>query len=81
MMSLAIWGMPGMNSFAKSLSANLNIKLNTRVISLGKENKWVLEDAEGNIHEGFDWVISTAPSPQTVALFPKLSLLKGYWKH
>ncbi|MFL2529112.1 MAG: NAD(P)/FAD-dependent oxidoreductase [Candidatus Azotimanducaceae bacterium] len=64
-------GMPGMNSFAKALSKQLNIKLNTRVTSLEKDNKWVLKDAEGCIHEGFDWVISTAPSPQTSALLPK----------
>ena len=64
-------GMPGMNSFAKALSKQLNIKLNTRVTSLEKDDKWVLKDGEGCIHEGFDWVISTAPSPQTSALFPR----------
>ncbi len=63
-------GMPGMNSFAKALSKQLNIKFNTKITSLEKYNKWRLKDAEGGIHEGFDWVVSTAPSPQTSALFP-----------
>ena len=63
-------GIPGMNSFAKALSKQLNIKVNTRIASLEKYNKWSLKDAEGGIHEGFDWVVSTAPSPQTSALFP-----------
>ena len=64
-------GSPAMNSFAKSLSLDLNITLNTRVVSLGKEEKWSLKDAEGHTYGGFDWVISTAPSPQTATLFPK----------
>ncbi len=64
-------GSPAMNSFAKSLSSDLNITLNTRIVSLDKEDKWSLEDAEGHTYEGFDWVVSTAPSPQTAILFPK----------
>ena len=67
-------GMPGMNSFAKALSNQLSIKLNTRITSLEKYNKWRLKDEEGSVHDGFDWVVSTAPSPQTSALFPDFFL-------
>ena len=64
-------GSPAMNSFAKALSLDLDITLNTRIVSLDKKKKWSLKDAEGHTYEGFDWVVSTAPSPQTAILFPK----------
>lgn len=64
-------GTPNMNSICKYLAEGLNVKLNTRIISIKKDDKWSLTDENENEYHYFDWVISTAPSPQTTALFSK----------
>lgn len=66
-------GTPNMNSICKYLSDGLNVKLNTRIISVKRDAKWNLTDENGNEYNDFDWVISSAPSPQTIELFPKKS--------
>lgn len=64
-------GSPNMNSICKYLSEGLNIRLNTKIISMKKGQKWTVFDEHGNEYNDFDWVISTAPSPQTMQIFPK----------
>jgi predicted NAD/FAD-dependent oxidoreductase len=64
-------GVSSMNKIVKQLSAGLNIRLNTKITSLKHEKKWQLFDEGGNLYEGFDWIISTAPSPQAAQLFPE----------
>jgi renalase len=64
-------GVPGMNAFAKHLAINLNVNINTKIVSLKKDTKWNLYDDKGNVFDNFDWVISTAPSPQTKDILPK----------
>ena len=64
-------GVPTMNTMAKHLAVNLNINFNTKIICLTKEIKWQLKSENSKYFEDFDWVISTAPAPQTVALLPQ----------
>ena len=65
-------GVPGMNQIAKHLAQGLEIHLSTKVISIEQENGlWQLCDDTSQIYKGYDWLISTAPCPQTVEIFPK----------
>jgi len=64
-------GVPGMNQVAKFLSRGLNIHINKRIVSLKHQGKWQLTDEQGQQYADFDWVICTAPSPQTVELLPE----------
>lgn len=63
---------PTMNSLCKVLKGDLTVHLNTQLAPLTPKTAdgWALFD----IHQAplgvFDWVISTAPAPQTRALFP-----------
>jgi renalase len=74
-------GAPAMNAIAKYLSQGLNVQLDTRVRSFKKNpieknvikkshGKWHLEDDQGNKLGEYDWVISTVPAEQAVALLP-----------
>lgn len=64
-------GVPGMNKVAKYLAESLNIHINTNIISLDYQERWQLTDAQGESYGEFDWIISTAPSPQSVDLMPE----------
>ena len=66
-------GTPGMNSIAKYLSKELNIKLNTKVNRIVKNttSDWTLFDDNSNSLGKFDWVISTAPPIQSAKILPK----------
>ncbi|WP_107852741.1 NAD(P)/FAD-dependent oxidoreductase [Oceanimonas marisflavi] len=62
---------PGMNGLLKAMSPGLNITLQTRVETLEQQNgQWRLFDDQGKCLGEFDWVISSAPLPQTEALLP-----------
>lgn len=64
---------PGMNYLCKKLAEHLTIKLNCDIAPLGEKTKqgWELFDKNGNNLGCYDWVISTAPAPQTTLLFDK----------
>mgnify|MGYP005627738243 FL=1 len=64
-------GVPGMNKIAKHLAEGLNVHINTRIVSLKRGNTWQLTDESGQLYSDFDWVISTAPSPQAAEFLPK----------
>lgn len=64
-------GITGMNKIAKYLSAGIDVKLNTRITSIEHSIKWHLTDETGNTYGDFDWIISTAPSPQSCDILPK----------
>ena len=72
-------GVPRMNEIAKFLSRDLNIEPCTAVTAIRNEGgRWTLIDAANNAFEGFDWVVLTAPAPQTgllVADNPELKTL------
>ncbi len=62
---------PKMNSLCKYLSNDLDVRLGVHIENISKTNEgWSLEDKEGNHYGPFDWVISSAPAPQTASLFP-----------
>ncbi|MDF1683245.1 MAG: FAD-dependent oxidoreductase [Legionellaceae bacterium] len=64
-------GVPGMNQVGKFLAQGLNIHINTRIVSLNHQGTWQLTDQKNQQYSGFDWVICTAPSPQSSELLPK----------
>tara|TARA_B110000459_G_C16623299_1_gene503214 strand:+ start:1014 stop:2000 length:987 start_codon:yes stop_codon:yes gene_type:complete len=64
-------GVPGMNHAAKFLAQGLNVHINTKISSLKNEGTWKLIDDKNQQYSGFDWVICTAPAPQSSALFPE----------
>jgi len=64
-------GVPGMNQVGKFLAKELNIHMNTRIVSLNHQGAWQLIDEQGQQYSGFDWVICTAPSPQAAELLPE----------
>ena len=62
---------PGMNAICKTLAQHLDVECGVHIKSLEKRRDgWRLNDAGGETHGTFDWVISTAPAAQTSALFP-----------
>ena len=57
---------PRMNAFAKSIATDLNIRLSTKITKLVRDkHQWFLYDELGQHFGPYDWVISTAPLPQT----------------
>lgn len=62
---------PGMTGLAKAMAVDLNVQRAVQVDRLARSrDQWSLTDAEGADLGHFNWVISTAPSPQTACLMP-----------
>lgn len=62
---------PSMNSLLKAMASDLNILLSTRVEQVVTNDKgWQLFDEQQQLLGEFDWVISSAPLPQTQGLLP-----------
>ena len=62
---------PGMNSLLKALGQDFNIQLSTRVEKLvAVAERWQLFDDQDQLLGEFDWVVSSAPLPQTQELLP-----------
>jgi len=61
---------PRMNSFAKALATDLDIQLETSITKLCAlpDGQWQLHTPDGELPQAFDWVISTAPVTQSIAL-------------
>lgn len=69
-------GSPRMNSIGKSLARDLNIQLSSAVTRLDHDGAgWQLGGASGSTLGRFDWVVLTAPAPQTANLAPRHSAL------
>ncbi len=63
---------PGMNAMCKSLASGLDIRLTTHIEQIIKTgDQWTLRDSNAQTHGPFDWIVSTAPAPQTAALLPE----------
>ncbi|MGO1246539.1 MAG: NAD(P)/FAD-dependent oxidoreductase [Oceanisphaera sp.] len=66
---------PGMNFLLKAMSDGLNIQLSTRVETVTRaHDQWQLYDENNQLLGEYDWVVSSAPLPQTQALLPKALL-------
>lgn len=66
-------GAPAMNSFLESLSGNVNIIFGTKVEGMKPNGEfWKLYDGEQKSLGCYDWVISTAPAPQTNKILPRI---------
>ncbi|MDC0182922.1 FAD-dependent oxidoreductase [Nitrosomonadales bacterium] len=67
-------GAPGMRNILKHLSDDLNIKLNTEIHNITKNNNdcWNLFNTNGENLGDYDWVISTAPAPQSASILPQI---------
>lgn len=69
-------GAPRMNSIGKALSADLNIAFETAITAIRRSSDgWTLSDRTGTRSGPFDWIVVTAPAPQTAVLadaFPDL---------
>ncbi len=66
-----IWvGVPGMNGLCKHLSRNLDMRTEHEIARLNEPGR--LHDKTGRDLGAFDWVISTAPAPQTINLLGAL---------
>ena len=63
-------GTPGMTSLPKWMARDCDITFNARVASIsGTPGNWTMTTNAGE--EGpFDWVVATAPAPQSAALLP-----------
>lgn len=61
---------PGMTSLAKLMARKLDVQCDQRIEALeGQPGAWFLITPQARFGP-FDWVISTAPAPQTLALLP-----------
>ena len=62
-------GVPGMTAIAHHLAADLPLRLETRIVKMGRaRDRWELTDAAGQTHGHFNHVIVSLPAPQTVEL-------------
>lgn len=67
-------GAPNMNSLCKKLAEGLDTRVGVEIAPLARKEPggWGLCDKAGNALGEYDWVISTAPPAQTIALFPDM---------
>ena len=63
-------GVPTMSAIVKRIAKNISVMTDTRVTSLERQARWLLRDDQGGMHGDFDWVLCTAPAPQTSELMP-----------
>lgn len=65
-------GVPGMNRVGRFLAEGLHAHYKTRVTEIGNNSdRWHLITEDEETHEGFDWVLSSAPAEQSHALLPE----------
>lgn len=64
-------GWPQMNSWMKAVAEGLCVRTETQIEEIsGNAAAWHLSDADEQKHGPYDWVISTAPAPQSGRLLP-----------
>lgn len=63
---------PRMNNLVKAIATPLPVHRSTHIQHLEKTPQgWMIHDLDNYRYGPFDWVISTAPAPQSFALMPK----------
>ncbi len=66
-------GSPAMTALPKALSYQLDIHKSVEIIKIkGQAHQWYLYDQLGSEYGPFDWVISTAPAPQSAKIIPDI---------
>ncbi|MBU1305580.1 MAG: FAD-dependent oxidoreductase [Alphaproteobacteria bacterium] len=72
-------GVPNMNSVAKALAVDLDLRPGIEIAPLADRTPggWHLTDLQGNDHGMFEWVVSTTTAHQTMALFAKGAPTEG----
>ena len=64
-------GTPSMNMVGKYMAREFPVSLNTEIQSVFRdEDTWFLKTKSDETVGPFDWVVSTAPAPQTASLMP-----------
>lgn len=62
-------GTPRMNRVGKSLAASLTIRLDTTITAIARRREgWHVTDKGGGESGPYDWLVLTAPAPQSAAL-------------
>jgi predicted NAD/FAD-dependent oxidoreductase len=62
---------PGMNALCLALAAELNVRYETRVVSVQAEGScWQLKDSDDALLGSYDWVITAVPAEQAIELMP-----------
>lgn len=62
-------GVPGMTAIARHLSADLSLRLQTRIVRIARtSDMWELSDASVQTHGPFDHIIVSIPAPQAAEL-------------
>lgn len=62
---------PRMNTLCKALADPFEVKLQTRILSVNRENNaWYLADEENIAYGPFDYVVSAMPAPQMLDVLP-----------
>jgi hypothetical protein len=65
-------GVGGMNQLCKQMATGIDVVTGTRIESLTQQHdSWYLVDQDGIRHGDYDWVILSAPAPQSAALLPQ----------
>jgi len=65
---------PTMAAWLKHMAESLDVRSQQPIVSsCYQDGQWFLHDAHDNRHGPYEWVICTAPAPQTAALFPALT--------
>lgn len=69
---------PKMNQLTKELAQNVLMHRQTHIHQClhQDDQRWMLEDTEGNRFGPFNWIISTAPPVQTAAVLPEIFALR-----
>ncbi|RIA47587.1 NAD(P)/FAD-dependent oxidoreductase [Dichotomicrobium thermohalophilum] len=62
---------PAMNALCKTLAEDTPLRTQVQIAPIQKPHE--LHDSDGNALGRFDWIVSTAPGPQTAALFGDLA--------
>jgi predicted NAD/FAD-dependent oxidoreductase len=71
-------GIPGMGAACRALAEGIDVRNGVRIAGLSRSPEgWRLVDSEGVGRGPFDWVVSTAPPPQSFELLDGLGPIAG----
>lgn len=72
-------GQPTMTGLAKTLANTQTVVARTRIIAVeGAPGEWILRADDDSVHGPYDWVVGTAPAPQSRELFSELGTARDW---